>query len=118
MQKLRDIEESDSKKNFLTEVNIYNGEQKVRLYFKADTDQLDVVVYRYRYIFYLEDNEVYLQMTDYQTTCQKDFTHWVALPIFTACALYRTKQLFKNETNFVKNQYSFSNELLLIVLGI
>ena len=49
MQRLPDIEKTDSQeKNSCLKCTIYNGTRKVCLYFKTDTDKLNIIVYRYR----------------------------------------------------------------------
>ena len=46
---------------------MYNGDRKVCVNFKTDTDKLIIVVYRHQNSFYLEDSEVDLNFTEYQS---------------------------------------------------
>ena len=39
--------------------------------FQSDTDNLNIVVYRYRNKLYLKDNEVDLKLTEYQSILAK-----------------------------------------------
>ena len=72
MQQLPDNEKTDSReeKACLKWVK-YKGRRKVRVNFQLDTDKLNIVVYRYRNIIYLKDNEVDLEMTEYHSLLAK-----------------------------------------------
>ena len=39
--------------------------------FQTDTDNLNIVVYRYRNNLYLKDNELHLRLTEYQSLLAK-----------------------------------------------
>ena len=68
MQQLPDIEKTDSKEEIsCLKWTIYNGRRKVCVNFQIDTDNLIIVVYRYRKILYLKDNEVDLKLTQYHS---------------------------------------------------
>ena len=71
-QQLPDIEQIDSKEEIscLKWTN-YNGRRKLCVNFQTDTDKLSFVVYRYRNNFYIEDNEVDLKLTEYQSVLPK-----------------------------------------------
>ena len=77
MQQLPDIEKTDSKEE-LSCLNwtIYNGRRRVCVKFQTDRDKLNIVVYRYRNNLYLEDNEVDLKLTEYQSFLAKRIYHW------------------------------------------
>ena len=72
MQQLPDIEKTDSKKEISRlKWTIYNGRRKVCVNFQTDTDKLNFVVYRYRNILYLKDNEVNLKLSEYESLLAK-----------------------------------------------
>ena len=72
MQQLPDIEKTDSKEEIsCLKWTIYNGRRKVCVIFQTDTDKLNIVVYRYRNNLYLKDNEVILQLSDYESLLAK-----------------------------------------------
>ena len=72
MQQLLDFEKSDSKEEIsCLKWTIYNGRRKVCVNFQTDTDNLNIVVYRYRNNLYLKDNEVDLKLTEYQSLLAK-----------------------------------------------
>ena len=72
MHQLPEIEKTDSKEEIsCLKWTIYNGRRKVCVNFQADTDKLNIVVYRYRNNLYLKDNEVDLKLTDYQSLLAK-----------------------------------------------
>ena len=72
MQQLPDIEKIDSKKEkSCLKWTKYNGRRKVCVNFQTDTDKLNIVVYRYRNILYLKDNELDLKLTEYQSLLAK-----------------------------------------------
>ena len=48
MQQLPDLEKVDSKKTSDLKWTMYNGRRKVCVNFRTDTDNLNIVVYRYR----------------------------------------------------------------------
>ena len=72
MQQIIDIEKTDSKKE-ITWLwwTIYNDRRKVFLNFQSDTDELIVVVYRYRNSLYLKDKEFDLKLTEHQSILLK-----------------------------------------------
>ena len=66
MQRLPDIEKTDSKEEISRlKWTMYNGRKKVCVNFHTDTDNLNIVVYRYRNSLYLKDNEIDLNLTEY-----------------------------------------------------
>ena len=68
MQQLPDIEKTDSKEERIClKWTKYNGRRKVCVNFHTDTDNLNIVVYRYRNNLYLKDNEVDPKLTEYQS---------------------------------------------------
>ena len=72
MQKFPDFEMIDSKEGIsCLKWKIYNGRRKVCVNFQADTDKLNIAVYRYRNNLYLKDNEVDLTLTEYQSLLAK-----------------------------------------------
>ena len=74
MQKLPDTEKTDSKEEIpCLKWTIYNGRRKACVNFQTDTDNLNIVLYRYRYNLYLKDNEVDLKMAEYQSHLAKQF---------------------------------------------
>ena len=69
---LPDIEEADSKdKISCLKWTIYNGRRKVSINFQADTDKVNIVVYRYRNSMYLKDTEMDLKLTEYKKLLAK-----------------------------------------------
>ena len=72
MQQLPDIKKTDSKEEIsCLKWTIYNGRRKVCVNFQTDTDELNIVVYRYRNNLYLKDNEVDLKLTEFQSLLAK-----------------------------------------------
>ena len=68
MQHLPDSEKTKSKQETSRiKWTIYNGRRKVCVKFQADTDKLNIVVYRYRNSIYLKGNKVDLNLTEYQS---------------------------------------------------
>ena len=73
-QQLPDIEKSDSKDEIsCLKWTIYNGRRKVCMNFQTDTDEVNIVVYRYRNITYLKDTEMDLKLTEYEKLLAKRF---------------------------------------------
>ena len=72
MQQLPDIEKTDSDREVscLKRTN-YIGRRKVCVNLKNDTNNLNVVVYRYRITFDLTDVEFDLKLTQYQSLLAK-----------------------------------------------
>ena len=67
MQQLPGVEKTDSKEEVsCLKWTIYNGRRKVCVNFQTDTNELNIVVYRYRIILNLKDNEVHLKSTECQ----------------------------------------------------
>ena len=74
MQQFPRLEKNDSNQEVsCLKWTIYNGRRKVCVNCQTDTDQLNIVVYRYRNRLYLKDNEVGLKMTEYQSLLTKRF---------------------------------------------
>ena len=72
MQQLSDVKKTDSVEEISRlKWTIYNGRRKVCVNFKIDTDKLNIVVYCYRNTLYLKDNEIDLNLTDYQSLLAK-----------------------------------------------
>ena len=72
MQQLPDIEKTDSKKEIsCLKWTKYNGRRKVCVNFQTDTDNLNIVVYRYRNNFHLKDNKLDMKLTEYQSLLAK-----------------------------------------------
>ena len=72
MQQLLNIEKIDSKKEIsCLKWTKYNGRSEVCVNFQTDTDNLNIVVNRYRNILYLKDNEIDLKLTEYQLLLAK-----------------------------------------------
>ena len=68
MQLLPDIEKTDSKDEIsCLNLTLYNDRRKVCVKLQTDTDKLNNAVYRYRNNLYLKDNEVDLELTEYQS---------------------------------------------------
>ena len=72
MQQLPDIEKTNSREEAsCLKWTICNGRRKVCVNFQTDTDQLNIVVYRYRNSLHLKDIEVILKLTEYQSVLAK-----------------------------------------------
>ena len=66
IQRLPDIEKGNSKQDIVRlKWTIYNGSKKVFINFQTDTDNVNMVVYRYRNNTYLKDTEMELKLTEY-----------------------------------------------------
>ena len=62
-----EIEKADSKDEFsCLKWTIYNGMRKVCINFQTDTDEVNIVVYRYPNITYLKDTGMDLKLTEYK----------------------------------------------------
>ena len=88
-----------------------------------DTDKLNFVVYSYRNNLYLKNDEVDLNLTEYQSLLVErvylsTILDWVRLTIFSSGALYWLKQLFITKTKSVNKGCFFSNDLLPRFSGI
>ena len=56
MQQLPGIEDTNSEEEVsCVEWTIYNGRREVCVNFQTDTDQLNIIVYRYRNSLYIKD---------------------------------------------------------------
>ena len=72
IQQLPDIEKTDSKEEIsCLKWTIYNGRRKVCVNFQTDTDNLNIVVYRYRKKLHLKDNELDLKLSEYHSLLAK-----------------------------------------------
>ena len=71
-QQLPDIEKADSKHEIsCLKWTIYNGRRKVCINFQTDTDNVNIVVYRYRNNTYLKDTELDIKLTEYKKLLAK-----------------------------------------------
>ena len=71
-QQLPDIEEVHSKdESSSLKWRIYNGRRKICINFQTDTDNVNVVVYRYQNVTYLKDTESVLKLTEYKKLLAK-----------------------------------------------
>ena len=72
MQQLPNIEKTDSEEEeSCLKRTKHNGSRNVCVNIQTDTNNLDIVVYRYRNSLYLKYNEVDLKMTEYQSLLAK-----------------------------------------------
>ena len=72
MQHLPDFENTDSRKtNFCLNWTIYIGRRKVCINFKTDTDNIYIMVFRYRNSLYFKDNKVDLTLIEYRSLLAK-----------------------------------------------
>ena len=119
MQQMPDTENSNSKEEAsCLKWPVYNGRRKVCVKFQTDTDQLNIIVYRYRNKLCLKDNKGSLKMTEYQSLLAKRVYLLSYIEYSTSGALYWMEQLFMIKTNSVKNGSSLSGEHYPIVPGI
>ena len=66
-QQLPDIQNSESTDELSRlKWTIYNGRRKVCINFQTDTDNVNIVVYRYRNNTYLKDTEMDLKLSEYK----------------------------------------------------
>ena len=71
-QQLPDIEKVDSYDEiFCLNWTSYNGRRKLCINFQTDTDELNIVVYRYLNSTYLKDTEMDLKLTEYKNLLAK-----------------------------------------------
>ena len=88
MQQLPDIEKTDSKDEFFCpKWTTYIGRRKVSVNFKTDTDNLNIVVYRYRFNLYLKGNEFDLKLTECQSLLAQQVYLLSCIDIFSSGAL-------------------------------
>ena len=74
LQQVPNIEKSDSEeKTFCLKWTIYNGGRKLCVNFKTDTDNTNIVFYRYRNILYLKDAKIDLKLTEWPHSWQSFF---------------------------------------------
>ena len=72
VQKLANIGKTDSRENnpcLIWAVN--NGRRKLCVNSENDTENLDIVVYRYQNKLYFKDNEIELRLTQYESLLAK-----------------------------------------------
>ena len=50
---------------------IYNGRRKICVFCKSDTDYVELTVYRYRNNMYMNDSDIEVKATEYNTVLQK-----------------------------------------------
>ena len=82
MQQLPDIEKTDSNEEISRlKWTKYNDRKKVCVNFQTDTDTLNNVVYSYQNSLYLNDNQVDLKMTEYQSLLAKRVFLWSFIDI-------------------------------------
>ena len=82
-QQLPDIEKVDSKnETFCLKLIIYSGRRNVCINFQTDTDNLNIVVYRYRNNTFLKDTEMELKLTEYKKLLAKRVYHLSYIDIF------------------------------------
>ena len=109
-QQLPDIEMSGSRDEIsCLKRTIYNGRRKVCINFQTDTDNVNIVVYRYRNNTYLKDTEMDLKLTESKKILAKRVYLLSYIDIFTSGALSWMKQLFIIKTISVKIGRSLSN---------
>ena len=119
MQQLPDIEKTDSKdESSCLKWPINNGRRKVCVHFKTDTDNLSIVVYRYRNNLYLKDNEVDLKITESQSHLAKRTYLLSYFDIFYKRCIVLDEATVHIKTTFVKNGCILSNDQFPIVSGI
>ena len=95
-QQLPDIEKADSKNEIsCLKWTIYNGRRNVCINFQTNTDNVNIVVYRYRKNTYLKDTELELNWLNTKSFLLSAFTSWATLTFSTSSALYWMKQLSK-----------------------
>ena len=71
-QQMTDIGNNISKKEVsCLKWTLFNVRRKVCVNFQTDTDQLNIIMYRYRNSFYLKDKEVLLKLTEHQSLLPK-----------------------------------------------
>ena len=71
-QQLPDIVRADSKDEIsCLKWTIYNGRRKVCINFQFDTDNVNIVVFRYQNSTYLKDTEKELKLTEYKKVLAK-----------------------------------------------
>ena len=82
-QQMPDIENTYAKEEVsCLKWTFYKGRRKVCIHFQTDTDQLNIIVYRYRNSLYLKDIEVVFKLTENQTLCKTTLLielHWYIL---------------------------------------
>ena len=72
MQQVPGFEKTDfTTKSSCLGWTLYKARRKVCVNFRIDTDKLNIVVYRYRNSLYLKDNEVDLELSEYQSPLAK-----------------------------------------------
>ena len=78
---------------------MYNGRRK-SVNFKADTDNLNIVVYRYRNNLYLKDNEIDVKLTEYQSLLVKRVYQLSYCDIFFKRCIVLDETTVHKENNF------------------
>ena len=71
-QQLPDNEKADSKDEIsCLKWTVYNGRRKICINFQTDTDEVKIVVYRYRNNSYLKDPDLESKLTEYKKLLAK-----------------------------------------------
>ena len=82
-QLLPDFENTDSRKQIsCLNWTIYNGRRKVCINFKTDTDNLYIMVFRYRNSLYFKDNKFDLKLIEYRSLLAKRVYLLIYIDIF------------------------------------
>ena len=119
MQQLPDIDNTDFKEAIsCRKRTIFSGRRKVCVNFHTDTDNLIIVVYRYRNSLYIKGNKVDLNLTEYQSLLSKRFYLLSYIDICYKRCIYWMRQLFIFKTKSVKNGHFFPHEHFPILPGI
>ena len=109
-QQFPDIEKFDSMDEIsCLKSTTYKGRRKICINVQTGSDQVNIVVYRYRNHTYLKDTEMELKLTEYKKILAKRVSSCATSTFFTSGALYWMKQLFIIKTNSVMKGCSLSN---------
>ena len=94
-QQLPDIGKVDSTEEMsCLKSTTYNGRRKICINFQADTDKVNIVVYRYRNNTCLKDTEMELNLTEYEKLLAQRLHLLSCIDIFLGGELYWLKKLF------------------------
>ena len=120
MQQLPNIEKTEDKWQFVwVKWTSYKVWRIVCLKFKTDTDEINIVVYRYRKNLCFKDNEIDLKLTEKQNVLTKRnyLLNYIDVFVFVKKCILMDGTTFQNWYAFPQNGCFLSITFLPILLG-
>ena len=108
LQQLPDIDKTDSKEEIsCLKWTLFHGRRKVCVNFKTDSDNINIVVCRYRNILYLKDNKVDLKVSEYQLILAKRVYFLRYIDIFYKQCIVLDGTTVQNQNNICQEWIPF-----------